>query len=385
MTNSLQTQINIGLPKMQKEPGEKRAFLPRFAANLRMHGGNVLIERGYGESLGSSDEDYEHAAPGVVFGTHEECMQQDYVLVLRCPNDDELEMMRPGTCLISMLHYPTRPQRVEQLRSLGLEAISLDSLTDDVGRRLVENLRDVAWNGIETAFKTLQNNYPAEQFFSPQRGPINVTLLGAGAVGIHVVQAAIHYGNDAVRKRLYNLQVPGVQVTAVDYDLTNHRVFMQQLLSRTEILVDATQRPDPSQYVIPNSWLAYLPEHAVVLDLSVDPYNCDTTPVMVKGIEGTPQGNLDQYVFSPTDPALDQLPGCASTRYRRWSVSCYSWPGIYPRKCMRVYGAQVQPVINTIINKGGLSEVNPNGRFFERAIGRALLSRWGVSANIVEK
>jgi alanine dehydrogenase len=382
MANDLQLSINIGLPRMQKEPGEKRAFLPRFVANLRMHGGNVVIERGYGEAVGSSDEDYEQVAPGVIFGSHEEAMQQDYVLVLRCPNDDELEMMRPGSCLISMLHYPTRPQRLEQLRSLGLEAISLDSLTDDVGRRLVENLRDVAWNGIETAFKTLQNNYPAEQFFSPQRGPINVTLLGAGAVGIHVVQAAIHYGNDAVRQRLFNLQVPGVQVTAVDYDLTNHPVFMQQLLSRTEILVDATQRPDPSKYVIPNAWLAYLPEHAVVLDLSVDPYNCDVTPVSVKGIEGIPQGDLDQYVFSPSDPVYDSLPECASTRYRRWSVSCYSWPGIYPRKCMRVYGAQIQPVINTIINKGGLLNVNPNGRYFERAIGRALLSRWGVTNNL---
>jgi alanine dehydrogenase len=378
MENPIQPQFNIGLPRMRKEAGERRVFLPRFVANLRMHGANVILEHGYGEQLGSTDEDYSQAAPGVIFTSHEEALQQDHVLVLRCPNDDELELMRPGSCLISMLHYPTRPQRVEQLRSLGLEAISLDSLTDDVGRRLVENLRSVAWNGVEVAFKTLQNNYPAEMFFSPERGPIHVTLLGAGAVGIHVVQAAVHYGNDAVRKRLYTLRVPGVQVTAVDYDLTLHPVFMQQILSRTEILVDATQRPDPSKYVIPNAWISYLPEHAVILDLSVDPYNCDSSPVSVKGIEGVPQGNLDQYVFAPNDPAFDALPGCVNTRYRRWSVSCYSWPGIYPRKCMRTYGAQVQPVINTIIDRGGLQNVSPNGRYFERVISRALLSRWGV-------
>jgi alanine dehydrogenase len=378
MENALTTQFNIGLPRMRKEAGEKRVFLPRFVANLRMHGANVMIEHGYGEQTGSSDEDYLRAAPGIVFGSHEETLQQDYVLVLRCPNDDELERMRPGTCLISMLHYPTRPQRVQQLRALGLEAISLDSLTDDVGRRLVENLRSVAWNGVEVAFKTLQNTFPAEMFFSPERGPIHVTLLGAGAVGIHVVQAAIHYGNDSVRKKLYSLRVPGVQVTAVDYDLSNHGVFMQQILSRTEILVDATQRPDPSKFVIPNAWISYLPEHAVILDLSVDPYNCDTGPVSVKGIEGIPQGNLDQYVFAPTDPAFENIPGCVNTHYRRWSVSCYSWPGIYPRKCMRAYGAQIQPIINTIIDRGGLNNVNPNGRYFERAIGRALLSRWGM-------
>jgi alanine dehydrogenase len=66
-----------------------------------------------------------------------------------------------------MLHYPTRPQRVELLRSLGLEAISLDSLSDDSGRRLVENLQAVAWNGIEAAFKTLRAIYPQPGFDDP--------------------------------------------------------------------------------------------------------------------------------------------------------------------------------------------------------------------------
>jgi alanine dehydrogenase len=371
-----QTKITIGLPKMNKEAGEKRAFLPRFVANMCSRGANVLLEHGYGEPMGAGDDQYFQAAPGIKFCSHEEIYQQDYVLVLRCPNDSELHMMRTGACLISMLHYPTRPQRTQFIRSLGLQAISLDSLTDDTGRRLVENLRSVAWNGIGVAMKTLAKNYPGGKFNSPERGPIHVTLLGAGAVGTHVVQAAIHYGNDEMRKHLYNLGAPGVQVTAVDYDLTGHPVYMQQLLSRTEILVDATQRPDPSKFVIENAWIAYLPEHAVLLDLSVDPYNCDATPTSVKGIEGVPQGDLDQYVFAPDDPAFDHLPSCISTRYRRWSVSCYSWPGITPRKCMRVYGDQIQPVINTIIEKGGLQNVNPEGRFFERAIGRAMLSRW---------
>ena len=40
-----------------------------------------------------------------------------------------------------MLHYPTRPQRVAYLKSLGIEAISLDSLKDENGRRLIQNLR----------------------------------------------------------------------------------------------------------------------------------------------------------------------------------------------------------------------------------------------------
>ena len=113
---------------------------------------------------------------------------------------------------------------------------------------------------------------------------------------------------------------------------------MKEILSRTDILVDATQRPDPSQIVIPNEWIGLMPEHAVLVDFSVDPYDCSANPVEVKGIEGMPQGNLDQYVFMPDDTVYDHIPECVSVKHRRHAVSCYSWPGLHPKQCMALYG-----------------------------------------------
>jgi alanine dehydrogenase len=365
---------------MHKEPGERRDFLPQFVAELQKQGAAIVLEYGYGSGIGSTDEDYLRAAPAVRFASHTETLQQDYVLVLRCPSDDEIRLMRSGACLISMLHYPTRPQRVAFLRSLGLEAISLDSIKDDVGRRLIENLRAVAWNGVEIAFKTLRRIYPAPGFDSPNRPPIHVTLLGAGAVGGHVIQASARYGDDALRKQMIASSTPGVRTTVVDYDLTGHAGVMQEILSRTDILVDATQRPDPTKPVIPNGWLAYLPEYAVILDLSVDPYDCSIQPAYVKGVEGILQGNLDQYVFGPDDPAYANLPECINARHRRHVVSCYSWPGIHPEACMRHYAQQLEPLLEALLEKGydGLS---PEGGYFERALYRATLRAWMKSGH----
>ena len=369
--------FNIGLARMHKEPGERRDFLPKFVARLNRLGANITLEYGYGSGMQYVEEDYLRLAPSVKFGFLEEVYRQNYVMVLRCPGDEELSLLREGACLISMLHYPTRPQRVAFLRSLGAEAISLDSLKDDSGRRVVENLHAVGWNGIEMAFRVLQSTYPDPGFGSPDRNPIQVTLMGAGAVGNHVVHAAIRYGDDSTRRHMAVNGIPGVQVTVVDYDITPHEKIMSEILRRTDVLVDATQRPDPSKPVIPNAWVGYLPEHAVMLDLSVDPYNCDSDPAYIKGIEGIPQGNLDKYTFTPDDPAFDLLPDCIDTTHRRHSVSCYSWPGIYPQKCMLVYGRQILPLLRTLIEKGGVAEINPQqGRFFERAIARAMLSRW---------
>lgn len=363
---------------MHQEAGERRAFLPSFVGRMERLGAQIMLETGYGAGMGYREGDYRRAAPGVRFASMDEVYHQDYVLIVRYPSVAEIDLMAPGGCLISMVHFPTRPERVADLRRRGLEAISLDSIKDDVGRRLIENLRSVAWNGIEVAFQVLAEIYPEPGFASPQRPPIRVTLIGAGAVGSHVVVSAIRYGDEAQRRRMIALGAPGVQVTAVDYDLTGHHAAMRELLAGTDILVDATQRPDPSRVVIPNDWLAYLPEHAVLVDLSVDPYDCSANPPKVKGIEGVPQGSLDQYVFPPDDPAWNQAPPCLSTRHRRTAVSCYSWPGLHPKACMEVYGRQLQPIMRTLITHGGLGGIDPNGRFFERAITRAQLSRWSA-------
>jgi alanine dehydrogenase len=372
----MEKRMTFGFARMRAETGERRDFLPETIARLEKLGAQVFLEHGYGSGMGYSQSDYLSSAPEATFVTHEQVYQQDYVVVVRCPAEADLRLLRSGVCLISMLHYPTRPERTEMIRSLGVDAISLDSIKDDVGRRLVENLRSVAWNGMEVAFRTLRITFPAPGFDSPHRNPARVTLMGAGAVGMHVMQAAIRYGNAELWREMYERGAAGVQVTTIDYDTTSKEEIMLDLLSRTDILVDATQRPDPSQPVILNEWIAVMPKHAVLLDLSVDPYNCGDKIITVKGIEGIPHGNLDQYIFAPDDPAYELVPPCIPTTHRRYAVSCYSWPGLHPKECMTGYGHQLRPIFHTLIERGGLENINPRGRFFERAISRAMLSHW---------
>jgi alanine dehydrogenase len=381
MDMDMDDQLTIGLARIHKEPGERRDFLPSFVARLAKNNAKISLEYGYGSGMRYVEEDYLRLADNLTFTSLDEIYRQDIVLVLRYTTDEQIRKMRAGSCLISMLHYPTRPQRVEFLRSVGIEAISLDSLCDDSGRRLVENLKAVAWNGIEAAFRTLRSTYPDPGLGNPTRPPIQVTLMGAGAVGMNVVQAAIRYGDDDLHKHFASTGIPGVCVRVIDYDITPHESLMLDLLKQTDILVDATQRPNPARPVIPNEWVGYLPEHAVILDLSVDPYNCETDPPSMKGIEGIPQGNLDQYIFSPSDSAFDHIPECVNTTHRRHTVSCYSWPGIYPKKCMGVYGRQLNPILRTLIEKGGIKNIDHEGNYFERAISRAMLSRWPVVKN----
>ena len=173
----------IGFPRMMKEPGEKRVFLPEFMRFLTSHGAQVRIEEGYGSRLGFTFEEYHQADRAIRMVSHEEALQQEAVIVLRSPTLQEYEQLRPGTVLFSMLHYPTRSKRIEKLSALGIHAISMDSVANDNGGRLVENMHAVGWNGLETAFDVLEQTYPGLK----RDKPFRVLVLGTGMVGKHAV------------------------------------------------------------------------------------------------------------------------------------------------------------------------------------------------------
>jgi alanine dehydrogenase len=362
--------ISVGFPRMKKEAGEKRVFLPDFIQMLTRFA-DVYLAEGYGSRLGYSFDDYRQGNSRVFQVDRKEAFQKDYVIVLRSPYRDEYELIKKGTCLISMLHYPTRPGRVKTLNDLEINSISLDSIVDDNNLRLVENMRAVAWNGLEIAFDLLEKAFPCLQ--RGDGSPIRVLILGTGMIGKHAVEAATKLGN--IERNAYYIENNGQGAVAfsVGRNLTKNHLVMEALLGQADILVDATQRRDPSLPVIPNCWLACLPEHAIVVDLAVDPYLLEHEPPVVRGVEGIPQGNLDKYVFMPNDPEWDRcIPPQIPSEHRRTTVTCYSWPGIHPETCMEHYGRQMTPLMEVLLTKG-YHILSSDGGYFERALFRAKL------------
>ena len=365
--------LTFGFPRMYNEPGERRAFLPSLVGLIAEMGVDVYIEAGYGAAMGIDDEAYLAASPNIHVVDEARAYEQEVVVILRAP-EGRYELLRPGAILVSMLHFTTRPERVELLQKLRIEAVALDMVTGDDGRRLVQNLRDVARNGLASAFDALEQRWP--RLLSADREPVSVTILGAGGVGKHAIEWAAKAGDEERNDRFMRDGLPGVEVVVAEQNLAGDESYFHHRFARTDILVDATARRDTTRPLFPNTWLRWLPEHAVICDLSVDPYLLDDDPPVVKGIEGIPQGNLDQWVFDPDDPAWDRLPAGIPTQHRRTVVSCYSWPGVRPKECMEEYGSQVTPLLKTLVWYGGLPAIGPDVSFHGRAMWRASLRKF---------
>ncbi len=96
-----------------------------------------------------------------------------------------------------------------------------------------------------------------------------------------------------------------------------------------------------------------MPKHAILVDLSVDPYLPNAHPPVVRGIEGIPRGNLDKFIFHPGDPDWEEtITQGVPSQFRRTTVTCYSWPGFHPEACMVHYAQQLTPILPVLFEKG---------------------------------
>ena len=187
----------VGLPRMHKEPGERRDFLPDMVAFLGAAGASaIVLEDGYGSAMDIAPETYLAGSPWARFGTMRDAFEQEVVVVLRYPEEESIRMLRPGAVLVSMLHLHTRPERAVLLEGLGVHGISMDAIVDDTGTRLIENLAAVGWNGVRSAFEQIELLRP--DFRHPSRRPLHVTCLGAGGVAGHAARAATRYGRSGL-------------------------------------------------------------------------------------------------------------------------------------------------------------------------------------------
>lgn len=375
--------ITLGFPRMHKEQNEKRDFLPDFFRRLKSENAEFFLEEGYGSAMSITDEEYLNANKNLKFVSNIECYKKDIIVVLRSPEFKEIDYMKDGSTLLSMLHYPTRATRVQRLKEKNIFGVSMDSLRNDFLERIVVNYNGTSGNGVEMAFQELSKTM--KNFYSKDRDTIKVTIIGMGMVGLYAAKAAGKYGNLELNRKMNEIGAKGIIVNMLPRSITSDREELIKILKETDILVDASTRDNPSSYIITNDLISYLKPHAVILDLTADPYLVDINPIQVKAIEGIPTGTLDKPIIYPEDSIYNSIPERVNKDNRRVVVSCNAWPGIKPKECMHLYGMQLFPILQQIIRLDRSEFIDSSDDYFIRAIYRGTIEYFEKHEKIVEK
>ena len=87
MAGDARRRLTIGFPRMHKEPGERRDFLPPLVGLLDGAAApRSSSSPGIGSGMGYSDVDYTALSPDVHVTDEETTYRQDVVVVLRAPD-----------------------------------------------------------------------------------------------------------------------------------------------------------------------------------------------------------------------------------------------------------------------------------------------------------
>ena len=188
--------LTIGVP-IEKELQEKRICLtPQSVGLLVNNGHQVLIESGAGNGANFSDRAYSEKGARIVYSS-EEVFESPIVLKVEPPTFEELEMMKPGSTLISALQMSTlTPGYLAAVNKKRLTGIGFELIEDKGGLKpIVRSVSEIASYSIISIASDLLSNVKEGGMgviFGGVTGvpPIKVVILGAGTIGENVARAA---------------------------------------------------------------------------------------------------------------------------------------------------------------------------------------------------
>ena len=91
--------MNVGSIK-ENSPERRISVTPDTTKNLKDLGLNVLLEKGYGESLGFKDKDYESKGAQILSNAKEVLSNSNLICKVNFPNEKEVDSIKENSSLI---------------------------------------------------------------------------------------------------------------------------------------------------------------------------------------------------------------------------------------------------------------------------------------------
>lgn len=115
----------LGLVISHKENEKRRALVPAHAARLR-HPEMITIEKGYGDELGYSDDDYTRL--GIRTGSREEVLSKDIVCDPKVGDAEYLASLSKGQTVFGWVHAVQNRDITDKLLDRGLTAYAWEDM-----------------------------------------------------------------------------------------------------------------------------------------------------------------------------------------------------------------------------------------------------------------
>ncbi|MBL8952397.1 MAG: Re/Si-specific NAD(P)(+) transhydrogenase subunit alpha [Myxococcaceae bacterium] len=182
--------MELGVPR-ERRRGERRvAATPDSVRKLVASGFKVLIERGAGAGAGYADADYEAAGAALTDNAFDAAI----VVKIRPPEPAEVEKLRVGGVLISLLQPERHPELPQLLAAKKVSAVALERIPRITRAQKMDVLSSMAnLSGYRAVIEAAAS---FGGFLGPQvtaagtSPPAKVLIIGAGVAGLAALGTA---------------------------------------------------------------------------------------------------------------------------------------------------------------------------------------------------
>jgi len=285
----------IGLP-VESAAQEKRVVLtPDAVALLVNNGQEVLLEANAGKESKFTDQEYSDAGAKVVYSA-KEAFDAEVVIKVEPPTEEEINLMRPGACLISALQLGKQnADFIHALNKKRITAVSYEHLEDKVGGMpVVRAMSEIAGSTVMLI--------AAEYLSSVNNGkglimggvtgvpPTEVVIIGAGTVAEYAARTALGLGASikVFDNHIYKLrrikQLLGQQV----FTSTIDNYTLSKALKEADVVIGALRaEKGRNKIVVSEEMVAAMMPGSVIIDVGIDQGGCMETSEMTSHNEPT--------------------------------------------------------------------------------------------------
>lgn len=285
----------IGLP-VESAAQEKRVVLtPDAIALLVNNGQEVIVEANAGKESKFTDQEYSDAGAKVVYSA-KEAFDAEVVIKVEPPTEEEINLMRPGACLISALQLGKQnADFINALNKKRITAVSYEHLEDKVGGMpVVRAMSEIAGSTVMLI--------AAEYLSSVNNGkglimggvtgvpPTEVVIIGAGTVAEYAARTALGLGASikVFDNHIYKLrrikQLLGQQV----FTSTIDNYTLSKALKEADVVIGALRaEKGKNKIVVSEEMVAAMMAGSVIIDVGIDQGGCMETSEMTTHNEPT--------------------------------------------------------------------------------------------------
>ncbi|WP_293796950.1 Re/Si-specific NAD(P)(+) transhydrogenase subunit alpha [uncultured Pantoea sp.] len=182
----------IGIPKERLANESRVAATPKTVEQLIKLGFSVTVEQSAG--LRASFDDESFIAVGATISNTQDVWQSDIVLKVNAPDDQEIELTRAGSTLVSFIWPAQNPALLEKLAARSVTVMAMDSVPRISRAQALDALSSMAniagYRAIVEAAHEFGRFFTGQITAAGKVPPAKVMVIGAGVAGLAAIGAA---------------------------------------------------------------------------------------------------------------------------------------------------------------------------------------------------